>query len=100
MPTKQDVEHTAWLFAIAEPTRLAIVRALVGRPKTVTELAAMMKVKMGSASHHLKILRSAGLVESERGGQLVTNSLVGGKVTGAKMELTHPSGAMLVLPME
>jgi ArsR family transcriptional regulator, nickel/cobalt-responsive transcriptional repressor len=99
MPTKELTARAAWLAALGEPTRLAIVHALVTEAKTVTQLASALKVEMVNVSHHLKIMRDAGLVESEKDGRLVINSLAGAKATGGALELAHPSGAKVLLPL-
>ena len=57
------------LKAIADPTRWAVITQLIECPKGVTELNASLKVEPTLFSHHLKILRDEGLVESIREGK-------------------------------
>jgi ArsR family transcriptional regulator len=55
--------------ALSDPTRVAIVNRL-GRvtEACVCDLTAAFELSQPTISHHLRILRAAGLVESERHG--------------------------------
>jgi len=48
--------------ALADPTRRAIVRALVQRPHRAGELAGHLGASAPALSRHLRVLRQAGLV--------------------------------------
>jgi DNA-binding transcriptional ArsR family regulator len=50
------------LKAMADPTRLAILDSLVGRPRTVGEVAADFGLAQPTASRHVRLLRDAGLI--------------------------------------
>lgn len=63
------------LAALAAPERLRIVGYLRDGPRTVGEIAAMLKEPVVNASHHLAVLRHAGLVRGERKGRFVEYSL-------------------------
>jgi len=55
--------------ALADPTRVAIVSRLAsGEPCCVCDLTDAFDVSQPTVSHHLRILRDAGLVEAERRG--------------------------------
>jgi DNA-binding transcriptional ArsR family regulator len=55
--------------ALADPTRVAIVNRLGLADSTcVCDLTAAFELSQPTISHHLRILRDAGLVESERRG--------------------------------
>lgn len=56
------------LDALADPTRRRIVVLLRARPRTVGGLARELPVSQPAVSQHLKVLREAGLVRSERDG--------------------------------
>lgn len=56
----------ALLRALAEPLRWRIVEALAAEELCVCHLAADLGVDQPSVSHHLRMLREVGLVESER----------------------------------
>ncbi|MCC5654146.1 metalloregulator ArsR/SmtB family transcription factor [Nostoc sp. XA013] len=59
------------LKALADTTRLSVVKILMEGPKHVGELNAVLKLEQSLLSHHLKILRSAGFVEATRDGKAV-----------------------------
>ncbi|OWK35476.1 ArsR/SmtB family transcription factor [Fimbriiglobus ruber] len=63
------------LQALAEPTRLRIIELLLSGKKNVTELARDLNTEIVNTSHHLKILRHAGLVSNEKHGRKVEYSL-------------------------
>src|ERR687888_940752 len=55
--------------ALADPTRVAIVNHLSAADEVcVCNLTAAFELSQSTISHHLKILREAGLVESSRRG--------------------------------
>src|SRR5213080_4275283 len=55
--------------ALADPTRVAIVNVLSASDEVcVCNLTATFELSQPTISHHLKILREAGLVESSRRG--------------------------------
>ena len=55
--------------ALADPTRVAIVNRLAAEGECcVCNLVEDSELSQPTVSHHLKILRDAGLVESERRG--------------------------------
>jgi ArsR family transcriptional regulator len=55
--------------ALADPTRLSIVNRLAGSDEVcVCALVDEFELSQPTISHHLKLLREAGLVESERRG--------------------------------
>jgi len=54
------------LFAIADPTRRAILARLTRGTATVTELAEPFDVTMPAITKHLKVLERAGLIERSR----------------------------------
>ncbi len=55
--------------ALADPTRLAIVNLLAGAGEAcVCELTAAFHLAQPTVSHHLAVLRRAGLVEVRRHG--------------------------------
>src|SRR6266567_1532223 len=56
------------LEAFSHPTRHAIVELLRQRPSTVGELANQLPVTRPAVSQHLRVLKSAGLVEEDRRG--------------------------------
>lgn len=58
--------------ALADPTRLAVAAALLtGDELCVCDMGWVVGQAQNLASHHLRVLRSAGLVTSRRDGKLV-----------------------------
>jgi len=56
------------LHVLSDPVRLAIVESLASRPTTVAALAEQFPISRPAVSRHLKLLKDAGLVESESEG--------------------------------
>lgn len=56
-----------WLAGVAEPTRLAVLRALAIGDNPVTELAPECGAEVVSVSHQLGLVKKAGLVVAARG---------------------------------
>ena len=52
------------LEALAEPTRRDIFERVVVRPRRIGELADEISVTRPAVSHHVKVLREAGLVHT------------------------------------
>ena len=60
------------LAALADPTRRAIVRELAATTETCAcDFTAVGDVRQPTVSHHLRVLREAGVVTSERRGQWI-----------------------------
>lgn len=60
------------LAALADPTRLAIVRQLAQDVETCAcNFSSCCDVSQPTVSHHLRVLREAGIVTSERRGQWI-----------------------------
>lgn len=51
--------------ALADPTRRAVLRALVTQPRRAGELAEQVRMSPPALSRHLRVLRQAGLVVEE-----------------------------------
>jgi ArsR family transcriptional regulator len=66
---KDAAALAAYFKALADPTRVAIVNRLTGADEVcVCDLTAAFDLSQPTVSHHLKVLRDAGLVESSRRG--------------------------------
>lgn len=57
--------------ALADPTRRKILQLLKARDMTAGEIAENFNMAKASVSHHLNILKNAGLVSAEKQGQFV-----------------------------
>ncbi|MCF7547823.1 MULTISPECIES: metalloregulator ArsR/SmtB family transcription factor [Pseudonocardia] len=64
------------LRALAAPVRIAIVMQLRDSPRCVHDLVDALGVTQPLISQHLRVLKSAGVVEGERRGREVMYSLV------------------------
>lgn len=65
-----DADALAAKFkALADPARVAIVNRLAAAEEVcVCDLTAVLDLSQPTVSHHLRVLREAGLVESSRRG--------------------------------
>jgi len=61
--------------ALGDPTRREILRSLRTGDLTAGEIASRFPITAASISHHLNVLRDAGLVQSERAGRTIVYSL-------------------------
>ena len=60
------------LEALSDPTRLKILRFLAEEPQSLTQLAHRLGLRTPTVTHHLKVLRLAGLVRLVLGEEAVT----------------------------
>lgn len=78
--------------ALADPTRLAIVRELAGATEVCAcDFTSCCDVRQPTISHHLKVLREAGIIESERRGTWIYYRLApaaGGRLGALASELS------------
>ena len=63
------------LRALADETRLAVINELLVESKNVNQINKNLPVSQSLLSHHLKILRDAGLVVGRRVGKSVRYEL-------------------------
>lgn len=59
------------LKTLADDTRLKIVELLFERAQRVCDLNSTLRVEASLLSHHLRVLKDAGLVESARSGRFL-----------------------------
>jgi ArsR family transcriptional regulator, arsenate/arsenite/antimonite-responsive transcriptional repressor len=81
------------LAAMGDPIRLQILDLLSDSPVCVCEIQGHVDVAPNLLSYHLKVLREAGLVESERRGRWVDYRLTNAateRVVGAIPEQLRP----------
>jgi len=74
--------------ALAEPLRWEIVGRLAEEELCVCHLVDELGVAQPLVSHHLKVLRAAGIVESERFRQWTYYRLVPAAIAGIGRDLT------------
>jgi ArsR family transcriptional regulator len=69
MPQAAAAELASVFKALSDPTRVSIVNRLAATSEAcVCDLTAAFDLSQPTISHHLKLLRDAGLIESERRG--------------------------------
>jgi ArsR family transcriptional regulator len=71
--TAGDAARLAPMFkALGDPVRLRMVSMIAAKPELcVCEITPAFDLSSGTISHHLKTLREAGLIDSERRGTYV-----------------------------
>ncbi len=76
MQEASEFEHCARrLKALADPERLKIIDILFAGAKNVSEISSELEQEIVNVSHHLGVLRNAGLVLVERHGRFMVYSL-------------------------
>ena len=85
----RGLDEAAQLFkALADETRLAIVRQLQERDEMCAcDLVACCRVAQPTVSHHLKVLREAGVVHADRRGQWIYYRLDPERLAGLRQWL-------------
>jgi ArsR family transcriptional regulator, repressor of sdpIR and other operons len=63
--------HDSVFRALADPTRRKILELLAEGDHTAGEIAERFPIAFASVSHHLGILKAAGVVATEREGQFI-----------------------------
>ena len=71
----QQAQLSDVFYALADPTRRAIVGVLGGGPATVSALAAPFAMALPSFMKHLAVLERSGLVRSSKAGRTRTCEL-------------------------
>jgi ArsR family transcriptional regulator len=76
MPDKLNSELCSkFLKGMADAGRLRIIECLCDGPQSVGAVAKKLDLPIRSTSHHLRLLRNAGLVSSTRKGKFILYSL-------------------------
>lgn len=70
MTPMSGINCMAVLKALSEPTRMRIVRLLLKQSLGVNDISESLGVSQYNISKHLRILREAGLLETEKKGKL------------------------------
>lgn len=76
LATAKNIKEISLLIrALDSPLRIEIILALNERPHYVHELVKLVKSSQPLVSQHLKVLKTAGIVDAERQGRQMTYSL-------------------------
>ncbi len=68
--------HLASTFAaLADPTRVRLISALLGEELCVYDLATLLGMSQSATSHQLRILRNLNLVRTRKEGRIVYYAL-------------------------
>lgn len=69
-PSTQDITLAGVLSALADPTRLKIVKGLIGRENCMscTEAAPCPGMAKSTLSNHFRVLRETGLIRTTKQG--------------------------------
>jgi ArsR family transcriptional regulator len=68
-------ECSKYLKALADPDRLKLIQCLQAGPKHVGDLTRELDKPIANVSHHLGLLRTAGIVTSTKKGRFVSYAL-------------------------
>ena len=75
MPNR-SIELDRVFYALADPTRRAVLERLSDRPAPVSELAQPFDMALPSFTQHLNVLEDCGLVRSRKTGRVRTYQIV------------------------
>ena len=75
MQNAQAARMARCLKTLSDPNRIRILRILVQGEFCVSDLVAQLQVDQPKVSHHLAILRSAGIIRCRRDGRHINYSL-------------------------
>lgn len=70
-----DTSCAEKLRVLSDATRLSVVELLMSGPKRVGELNRVLDLEQSLLSHHLRVLREAGFVVTQRDGKGVLYDL-------------------------
>ncbi|QEL17582.1 ArsR/SmtB family transcription factor [Limnoglobus roseus] len=71
-PTRDPDRHLSeQLAAIAEPTRIRILRALAGGPLSVGKIAECVGNQLVNVSHHLRLMMRVGILTHAKVGRTI-----------------------------
>lgn len=94
------LDRIALVFkALGDHKRLEILQFLMSSPRSVGELAELLRLEVANLSYHLKVLRSAGIVRARPAGQRRVYHLRGRTRLGT-LYLKLDEGLQIKLPLE
>lgn len=89
MPSEGVVKKQAeYCKALSDPARVRIIYALAAEEMCVCDLIEILQMQQTTVSHHLKVLKYAGIISDRRSGQWVYYSLADKKVLEALKTLS------------
>lgn len=96
--SEQAVDLATVFKALADPVRLRILSALIAADGQICacDFVAVAARSQPTVSHHLRVLREAGLIESERRGTWVWYAVVPARLADVRRTLAVDDNASLV----
>ena len=85
--TAPSLELVQGLNAIADPTRLTLLRLVAACPRSTRELAQLLELSESAVSKHMRLLAAADLVKGVRHGYYVLYKLVPERASAASEAL-------------
>lgn len=77
MPPAEEIKKQSEFFkAISDPARVRIIYALKDGELCVCQLMQIMDMPQTVVSHHLKVLKYAGIINDQRAGKWIYYSLI------------------------
>lgn len=97
---REAADALAGLFkALADPTRVAIINRLTCSDECcVCDLTSAFALSQPTVSHHLRVLREAGLIEAERRGTWAYYRLVPEAIERLREVFAMPARAAAATP--
>jgi DNA-binding transcriptional ArsR family regulator len=89
----------AFLSGLAEPTRFRILRLLASGEKSVTEVSNAMGIPFVNVSHHLSVMKTAGVLTSRKDGQSALYSFACEFETGETELTLHGPGVRVAVDL-
>jgi DNA-binding transcriptional ArsR family regulator len=88
MNNDTDIAQLADLFhLLGDPTRLRIVLSCLPAPIAVGDIATQLQLSSSLVSHHLRLLRAARIVKSERQGKQVFYTAADAHISGVLADM-------------
>ena len=88
MNNDNDIAQLADLFhLLGDPTRLRIVLSCLPAPIAVGDIASHLQLSSSLVSHHLRLLRAARIVKSERQGKQVFYTAADAHISGVLADM-------------
>ena len=81
-PVGSPTDCATKLAVLADATRLAVLEVLLAGPRNVKQINQSVGIAQNLLSHHLRVLREAGLVSARRVGKGVLYALAEGVGAG------------------
>jgi ArsR family transcriptional regulator len=78
--TPSDALLAKFARGLGDPTRLRILRLLLDKPRSVSEIIAHLSMPQSRVSNHLACLKWCGYVATERQGRAIIYSVIDARV--------------------